>query len=105
MGIVRRSDFLTASGLWVALAAVAASGCTPTCKTTCGKLLSCELDDSPRTAESECEGACANEEALYTAWDDQDKMDALDAERKCVSSSTCDEIAAGACYDEALFVF
>lgn len=84
------------------------AACTPTCEQSCRKLLSCELDESPRTALEECQGACESQERLYESWEDDDpdnKVDRLHQQRQCIRAATCDEIAAGACFDPFLDAF
>lgn len=82
-----------------------ASGCTPTCSEVCRKVRDCELD-SPRTTQDECVTACEQQEALYDAWEDEDKLDAYHEERRCLGRSSCEEIADGVCYqDEEIWVF
>ena len=51
-------------------------GCTPTCKKTCKKLLTCE---AVVTTEVECENACSAQEQLFDDWADQEE---LEEERK-----------------------
>jgi hypothetical protein len=82
-----------------------APGCRPSCEQVCEKLLACDAVESPRVSQAECEDGCAREEALVETWDDQELLDAFHDEMDCVADSSCDDVAAGACYDEALFVF
>lgn len=100
MGIALRSSL--ALGL-VALLGLAA-GCVPTCTETCEKVLDCSLD-SERVSLDECVNQCEDQAALYEVWEDDDKADLFDEHKTCLSDATCDEIEAGACYDEDLFVF
>jgi hypothetical protein len=81
-----------------------AAGCAPTCASVCRKAMSCELD-SPRTSTTECEDTCTHQLRLYQDWDDEELQDAFDEQRQCIADATCDEIADGVCYDEALYVF
>jgi hypothetical protein len=92
----------------VVLAVVLGAGvaCTPTCEQTCRKLLRCELDDAPRVAYDECVVACESQDHLYEdAWQDEELEKAFDEHRRCIRDATCDEIADGACYDDALFFY
>ncbi len=82
-----------------------ASACRPSCEEVCDKLLACEEVESPRVSHAECEDSCTREEALYETWDDTHLLDALYDEMACVMDSPCADVAAGACYDEALFVY
>jgi hypothetical protein len=96
---------LTGQAIRVALLlASSLSACTPTCKETCRKLLDCDLD-SERVAFAACVDSCTDLDALYASWEDERIIEAHDAHRRCIGSSTCDEIEDGACYDEDLFVF
>jgi hypothetical protein len=85
-------------------AALALAGCTPDCERTCRKVLSCDID-SPRDAIDMCKASCETEDHLYDVWDDQEKTDAFHEERRCLVDSSCEDIAAGACYDDRLYPF
>jgi hypothetical protein len=81
-------------------------GCAPRCEATCRKLLDCgDALDSQRVALALCEDNCTREDALYESWGDESKEEAFEQERRCVRRSSCEEIAAGACFDPALFPF
>ena len=80
------------------------SGCAPPCRTTCSKTLRCGID-SERIAQEECELSCNRELSLYQSWEDQTKLIAFRKHRRCIFNSSCEEIAAGECYDEELFEF
>jgi hypothetical protein len=88
----------------IALALLVLGGCAPPCEQTCRKLLGCDLE-SPRTAQDACKVSCETEQHLYDAWDDNDKKAAFDDERRCIASSSCEELKAGACYDEDLWSY
>lgn len=90
--------------LIAALLAVLLQGCTPTCKATCRKVLACDLD-SERVALDACADSCTDIASLYESWEDEKLIEAFDDHRSCIGSSSCEEIEAGACYDEDLFVF
>lgn len=79
-------------------------GCEPTCEGVCRDVLACDLD-SDRVSHEECEATCIRQQELYEDWEDEDKADRFAAHKSCLSDATCDEIAAGVCYDEALFLF
>ncbi|MEQ1501076.1 MAG: hypothetical protein ABMB14_02550 [Myxococcota bacterium] len=83
-----------------------ATGCAPPCRQVCRKVLGCGID-SERVALDECETSCVSQERLYEIWDDQHMQDLFEDHKRCLSSSSCDEIAAGECYEgyEELFVF
>lgn len=82
------------------------SGCAPPCGQVCRKVLDCGLD-SERVSQNECELACTQEEQLYDSWDNPEIEAAYNDHLRCIVSSSCDEIAAGQCYEgvEELFVF
>ncbi|MEZ4241550.1 MAG: hypothetical protein R3F59_36465 [Myxococcota bacterium] len=86
---------------------LAATGCVPPCGQVCRKVLfTCDLN-SERVAFDECEASCTQQLELYRQWRDDELLDLFDDHRRCIAHSSCDEIAAGQCYDgyEALFVF
>jgi len=87
------------------LLASLSSGCAPSCDRVCDKVIACGLD-SPRTSQDACVEDCDRQAALYDEWwDDQVKVDAFKEHKRCVMDATCDELAAGACYDPLLFIF
>lgn len=90
----------------VALILLAVSGlqaCTPRCQEVCSKVLDCGIE-STRVARDQCIDSCRAEEILYDEWEDTEKQKAFKEHKRCLGSSTCEEIADGACYDELLFV-
>lgn len=81
------------------------TGCQTTCKSACEKALSCDLD-SPRVAYDACVDDCERERTLYADWWKNDEMsDRFDDHRNCIEDATCDELRAGQCYDDELFIF
>lgn len=60
--------------------------------------------ETTRLAKDECVLSCRLEEGLYDAWEDDEKVKAFKEHKRCIRSSTCEEIADGSCYDELLFV-
>lgn len=108
MATVRRSNSLLA---WVGRGAVAGAfaalaGCNPPCSTLCRKLLDCEGVETPRVGQDECEASCLVQERLYEdAWDDPALRDKFRAHKQCLSDESCEDIAAGVCYDEDLYVW
>ena len=85
-----------------------AQACAPPCRQVCRKVLfECDNLDSDRVALDECEASCQQQDAVYQVWQDEEKQDLFDAHKSCIGSSTCEEIAAGACYEgyEELFLF
>ena len=87
----------------ILVAYLAGMGCTPRCEENCVKVLDCGLD-STRVSYEECVLSCKLQESLYQTWKDQAKIDAFKAHKRCIGKSTCDEIEAGVCYDEDLFI-
>lgn len=87
------------------LAFVSLSGCTPTCDQSCRKLVRCDVIDADAVTEDLCSEDCAQLEALYVAWDDQQLVDDLHASRECIDASTCEEIADGVCYEQDLYPY
>jgi len=81
-------------------------GCTPTCETTCEKLLSCGEIDAAGAGVSECENSCTSQQELYnTEWDDEEKQTAFDELKSCIVQEECEDIANGVCYDDSLYVW
>ncbi len=93
------------SGSALALLLILASGCTPTCKQVCDKLLECEDVESYRVSEWECRDACEREENLYEDWEDLQALEQHHQERECIVDSECADIADGACFDEELYLW
>ncbi len=89
----------------VLLVAVSAGlmGCAPTCQQVCRKLDRCELNGDVQLRE--CAAACEQEISDFRDTDDKEGKATFNDQRRCLRSSSCDEIASGACYDEALFPF
>lgn len=67
-------------------------------------MLDCDLG-STRVARDECVLSCQLQQTLYREWEDKAKIKAFRAHKRCIRSSTCEEIAEGACYDETLFLY
>ena len=82
--------------------AAALSGCEPTCRETCKKLLACDDPGTARDAESDCEYSCTAQQSLYQDdWKDQQKRDELGDYKSCIMDNTCADIFDGACYTDA----
>jgi hypothetical protein len=99
---LRRAAFASLLPLLTLLA-----GCPPTCQQLCGKLNRCETD--PLVTIDECRLSCERELESYTTLakeeDDREPLKAFNQHRLCLGNHSCDEIADGVCYDEALFLF
>ncbi len=87
----------------IALLLTLAAACTPTCEQVCRKARTCGVAE--RLAQDECELSCNSQDDLLGDWEDEELETAFDEHKRCVTSSTCEEIAAGVCYDERLFSF
>lgn len=81
-----------------------ATACEPSCKSSCRKLLRCDLGSSLSSVE-DCEASCVFQERQYERDEADPRADALSAHKRCISRSRCDELAEGACYDEDVFIF
>jgi len=82
----------------------ALSACNPTCERTCRKVLSCDNLDSDRVAVDECKLECQSQDRLWADWADAKHLDQRFTEHKrCLVSSSCEQIQAGECYDAELF--
>ena len=84
-----------------------ASACVPPCQQLCRKVLfDCDLD-SERVSLDECIQSCERQDQLYLQWGDSEKRQLYNDHRRCISNSSCDELADGACYEgfEDLFIF
>lgn len=81
------------------------SGCEPTCKATCKKLVKCEDVETPRVSKEECTASCETQQQLYDEWDDEQKRENFGDMKRCVKKSECEEIADGVCYDEDLYIW
>lgn len=92
------------AALVVACAALA-SGCKATCQEVCAKLVECDGLPTERMSADECEESCKAEADLYDGWADIQKQDAFQAELDCLSGATCEDIAAGVCYDDSIWSF
>lgn len=96
--------FLATLGAVVALGSQA---CAPTCAQTCNKLDRCDL--LAEVPEGYCETSCSVQISDYTGLERDEKqdelVDAFNDQRRCIASSTCDDLADGVCYDETLFPF
>jgi hypothetical protein len=94
---------------WVFVVALLAEACSPPCRSVCRKVLfECGDLDSQRVALDECEVSCQQQEILYEIWEDEEKQDLFDDHKRCIRSSSCDELAQGECYYdefEDIFVF
>lgn len=87
----------------VGLTCVVQAACAPDCDALCGKLERCGLDgDVPRL---ECRTTCERQITQLDDDTDDATSDAFRAHRVCLGNHSCDEIAAGVCYDPLLFPY
>lgn len=86
-------------------AALLVAGCAPTCEETCDKLVDCGNLETTGFSSTACNNSCELQEAQLDEWNDTQKLDALEAERRCLVGSTCEEIAEGACYDPYIWSY
>lgn len=91
--------------MWGALALLlAGTACEPTCKRTCRSLIACDLQ-SDRVTLDECEAACVFQERQYEDAEQDALRDRLAEHKRCVNRESCDDLAAGVCYDPDVFSF
>ena len=80
------------------------TACDATCRQACSKLVDCQAVDNSGTHKDECQEACLAQNGLYEDdWEDETLTQAFNDQRNCIRDSTCDDIAAGECYDETLW--
>lgn len=80
-------------------------GCDPSCESTCRKVLDCDGLETNELSIGECTAECVRQTNYYDDAEDKTSADALVAHKRCLKSSSCDEILDGVCYDEDLFGF
>ena len=96
---------LLRASLAAACLALFASGCEPTCKATCKKLVKCEDVETPRVSREECTTSCEIQQQLYDEWSDTQKRGNFGDLKRCIKQSECSDIADGTCYDEDLYIW
>lgn len=87
----------------LAALAVGLVGCAPTCPQVCHKLDRCALNGD--VLVTECVASCEKEISDYRDTDDAEAKATFNDQRSCLGSHSCEEIAAGACYESSLFPF
>ncbi len=80
-------------------------GCKATCADVCDQVVACDGLPTERVSSSECEDSCKSQTTLYEHWGDVQKQDALQTELDCLQGATCEDIAAGTCYDDTIWSF
>ncbi len=75
------------------------AACTPTGEEGGDHLVTCEGAVPEGLTSAECEESCVAQRDLYQSWDDTSLQDGFDAELTCLAEATCDDLAAGTCYD------
>ena len=92
-----------------ALAVVAATltlgGCTPSCDEAWRRLFNCEALEVYGMTGDTCTEDCLYQEAVYDDWDDVELREAYKESRRCVADATCEDLAAGVCFDETLYPY
>ncbi len=67
----------------------------------CSKLDRCELD--PTVTKVECQTACERRITWFREQEDDDGLKVFNDHRRCLGSSSCDEIELGECFEDDLF--
>lgn len=78
------------------------TACPPPCSQLCAKLERCDL--SATVTLDECNESCDNQLDFFKnerTLSVEEKL--FNQQRVCISSHSCDELAAGACFEDALF--
>ena len=83
--------------------ALVASGCAPSCEQTCNKLIRCDVADNLN--QLECEQSCGQQLQQYDVEENDTLKRAFADHRRCIGSSSCEEIEDAECYDEDIFLF
>lgn len=101
---------LTSIALAIAVSLCACNQVTPTCRSVCRKLTRCdEVRAADYIGTDECRDLCDVQDNYYDSIQDDEVLvtdfEAWNAYKWCVLSETCEEVADGACYDEALYAF
>lgn len=91
---------LTVAGLF-------STACTPTCEQVCTKILTCEDDglNTPMMNLDECTSSCAAQSNWYEDNEKVEQQDAFDELKSCISDETCEDLQAGVCYNEDVYVW
>ena len=84
---------------------LALTGCEPSCKKTCKKLLDCDNIETARTELEECEASCEIQQELFDDWEATDERERFGELKQCIRSNACGEIADGVCYDDELYIW
>ena len=82
---------------------VATTGCEPSSEQTCETLLACEETHTDRVALDDCTASCLVQQRLYDEWEDIELQDSFTDYKFCIAEESCEEIAAGACYNADLY--
>jgi hypothetical protein len=98
-----RADLVGA--LAVLAASLSLGGCTPSCDQTCRRLFNCEALEVYGMTGDTCTEDCLYQEAVYDDWDDVELREAYKESRRCVADATCEDLAAGVCFDETLYPY
>lgn len=74
--------------------------CTVTCEDVCTSISSCHDIVQENTNTLDCTSACLSQQEQ--AQNDGNEL-AFDALKSCLTTSTCEDITQGVCYDEDLY--
>ena len=85
--------------------AVTSTACEPSCEQTCETLLACEETHTDRVALDDCTASCLVQQRLYDEWEDVELQESFIDYKLCVAQENCEDIAAGACYNEELYAW
>lgn len=91
--------------LAVLAASLGLGGCTPSCDQTCRRLFNCEALEVYGMTTDTCTEDCLYQEAVYDDWEDAELREAYKESRRCVADATCEDLAAGVCFDETLYPY
>jgi len=91
--------------LLLAGALLVAPGCTPTCEQVCDKLVGCDGLSTERQTAAECTETCQTQQELYQRWTDTELRADFDGQLSCLNDATCEQIAAGECFDAELYAW
>ncbi len=101
---------LTTAALALSVGLLACNQVNPTCRSVCRKLSRCdEVKSADYIATEECRDLCDVQETYYDRLEDDEELvsdfESWNTYKWCVVTETCEDVADGVCYDEALYAF
>gem|GEM_PF-1476639 len=101
---------LTTAALALSVGLLACNQVNPTCRSVCRKLSRCdEVKSADYIATEECRDLCDVQETYYDRLEDDEELvsdfESWNSYKWCVVTETCEDVADGVCYDEALYAF